>query len=348
MKSCEFLAIGDLHLNSMTNLFPNYAFNPNTLIYKALKIPLDYAKDEGIKYIILLGDLFDNPSPNQESQKELLEFIMKYSHLKIFAIAGNHDYSSTEEISLKMAQFSTLISDKLDHFKIITEPKLYNIQGIPFSFLPWPHCRTLKTPSVNIAHIEVPGSTSDSGKLLKSNYVISKKGIWYIGHLHTKQEIDNYAYYPGNLYQKNFGERLNKGFYHVKVKYDGVNLKSKHEFIAIKSPFTLHNIRIKKPKDFDLVTLPNPNDIKQYKLFVSKDVEIPIGFLEKYPNVVDVAGKLSLKEINTLNNEGFEIESSNIDFNVLDGLETFMIKDGLDNKQVHRAKIIVENILKGV
>ncbi len=144
MASCEFIAIGDLHLNSLNNIFPNLNTEPNDLIYKALNSALRWARDNGIKDIILLGDVFENPNPSQAEQRRFLNFLVKNKRFNFYIIAGNHDIENVEKSSLDMSTFTTDISNQLDHVKIFLEPKLIYIKGVPFSFLPWPHHKTLQ------------------------------------------------------------------------------------------------------------------------------------------------------------------------------------------------------------
>jgi DNA repair exonuclease SbcCD nuclease subunit len=345
MASLEFICIGDLHISGLNNLFPNYSFDPNHLIYKALKVPLSYAKENGIKVIIFGGDIFHNPDPSQQEQREFIDFLRKHNKFKFYAIAGNHDYSNTEKISLEISKFTSEISNNLDHVKFFIKPELMKIEGIPFSFLPWPHHKTLERPSVNIAHVEVTGSIADNGKILEDGYKISNSGLWYVGHLHRIQEIGR-ANYPGTLYQRTFAEPLLKGFFHVKLEYNKGELSGEHEFVTVDPVYKLITLKISDVDELKQVKKPDSDNIKQYLLLMKNGVEIPAGFLEDFPNVIDVRGKLSIKEINQLEQDGFSMQDTSSSVDILEGLEDFLLNDGLDKSEVKTAKRYIKSFIE--
>lgn len=346
VKEVELILIGDPHLLSLNKLFPNLSINPDTFIYKSLETAIEYAIENGIIHVIILGDVFDHPNPEQEDQKRFLDFLLQYKSLKFWIIAGNHDYSDNDgHISINMSKFVSSVSDQLSHVRFFTNPELVEIEGIPFSFLPWPNCKTLQKNSVNIAHVEIAGFRTDSGRVLDKGYEISKNGIWYIGHLHRRQE----PYYPGNMFQKSFGEPYSpKGFFHCTVRQRNGMLTEKHTYIAVKPPFRLENVKIQEYSDLKFLKKPNDQRIIQYKLHVKKGIDLPVGFLEDYPNVIDVFGKLTNKELSSLEKEGFTIDSEDMEFDFLDSVEYLLLKDGLTNKEVKRAIRIVDNLVSTI
>jgi DNA repair exonuclease SbcCD nuclease subunit len=334
----EAIFYGDNHFGGLGSLFPNYSFDPDDMAYKSLAYALDYAKENGIKDVFLLGDVFHTPHPTQSQQRRLLRFFLKYPRLRIHAIAGNHDFSTEDELSLEMVDFTAEISSNLEHVKFYTKPTLLEIKGVPVSLLPWPHASTLEKSSLNVAHIEVSNSVSDNGKTLKTGYKISKSGVYVIGHLHRRQSYSKRVYYPGTMYQRTFGEPLPKGFCRGTIKRVRGELEWDMDWIQTQPPYELHNIRINDPADFKLITKPDPHKIRQYKLFIRKGIEIPTGFLEDYPNVIETAGKLSVKEIESLEGQGFEIEVIDQSFNLLDKLDPFLASKGLNPEEIKIAR----------
>lgn len=342
MAELEALFYGDNHFGGLGSLFPNYSFDPDDMAFKSLAYALNYARDEGIKYIFLLGDIFHSPHPSQAQQRRLLTFLARYPKLKIFALAGNHDFSTEDELSLEMANFTVEMSDKLGHVSFITQPTLVEIKGIPVSLLPWPHASTLERNSLNVAHVEVSNSVSDNGKTLKTGYKISKTGVYVIGHLHRRQSYSDRIYYPGTMYQRTFGEPLPKGFCRGTMKRVRGVLEWEMDWIPVQPPYELHNIRINDPKDFKLITKPDPYKIRQFKLFVKAGIEIPTGFLEEYSNVIETAGKLTVKEIENLEGQGFQVEAIDQSFNLLDELDPFLTEKGLNPKEIRIAHRYIE------
>lgn len=342
--SLEALFVGDLHLGGMTNLFPNYTFSPDDMVYKTLTYAFRYAQEEGIKHVFLLGDIFDHPYPTQEQQERLLAFLMRFPKLYVYLNAGNHDFSTEHHLSLRMVDFTSRISQKLEHVKLFTKPELLEIRGVPVSMLPWPHAKTLEKKSLNIAHIEISNSVSDNGKTLKNGYQLSPTGCYVIGHLHRRQMYSKRVYYPGTMFQKTFGEPLPKGFGRGLFSYKRGQLDWSMDWIEYQPPYQLYNVRIQQPQDFKLIKKPNPDKIVQYKIFIKNGVEIPPGFLEEYHNVVDAAGKLTLKEIDTLEKQGFSFDVTQDDqtLDLLDILDPFLEKEGLSKDDIKIAHTYVK------
>ena len=52
---------------------------------------LNYLKEEAIDVLLIAGDIFDSPTPPNESVKLFYKFLKDASFLQIFYIAGNHD-----------------------------------------------------------------------------------------------------------------------------------------------------------------------------------------------------------------------------------------------------------------
>lgn len=347
MEEVEFVTIGDLHLGAHKNTFPNYDLNPDDLILKAAKVPLEYARENGVKYAIFLGDIHNDPNPSQIAQKQFIEFLKKYSDLQIYLIPGNHDYSDTDKISLQMSAFTTELSQKLNHVHFMLHPELVYLDGVPFSFLPWPYYQTLHDPSVNIAHVEIKGAQMDGGKIFNKGFSLTPDNYYFIGHLHRYQVI-GLAYFTGSLYQKTFAEPFNKGFHHVKAWYNKTKnkIKCQPEWIPTKPPFELCNLKVLHPQDLKKVLPPNPNKITQYRLLLRNGIQLPTGFLENHPNVIDVTGKLSQRELDSIEKENFAISMESSDVDILDGLDEFLQKDGLSTQQTKRANILLQNLIK--
>lgn len=285
------LAVGDLHLGGLKFL-NGFIQDPDDYIYKSLDDVVVYAKEHSIKTVILLGDIFDNPYPSQEDHKRLFKYLLA-SGLDWYIISGNHDVDleagDNPVNSLLMPEFYTSEMKKSIH--IYTKPRLIKIAGVRVCFLPWPHSQSLtKKPCLNVAHITLSKARSDAGRVLEGRKIRRNPNhYWTIGDLHTKQKYSDRVHYPGNLYQKTFGESLPKGFSHLIVKETGGELLVDDRWIPVEPPFSLVQLAIDSLEDLDKVEDLNRNKPTFYRLKVtSPEVVLPSKFRENHPHVLSV------------------------------------------------------------
>jgi calcineurin-like phosphoesterase family protein len=320
----QAVVITDLHIGGYKFL-EDYVEDPDKFIYKAIQSVADYAKDNGIKYMFILGDIFDNPNPTQAMQRRLLKFL-KGLGLKIHMIFGNHDYSSDGKHSLVMSEFFAKESSKNLH--IYLEPTLIEVEGIPFSMLPWPYSKSLtKGPCINCAHITIKGSKGDTGKTMSKGESIRLRDnqFWMIGDLHTRQK-----YYPGTLVQKSFGESLPKGFSHLSVQLKDDKLVVSEDWIVRKPEYELVNLRIDNIGDLDKIEAFDKTNIKLYTLKISQDVVLPANVRQKYPNIHNIKFD-GIEKV--LDKTGETIDLNGI-ADPLKGIRRFMKREGLSPEEV--------------
>ena len=353
MPSSEILCIGDLHLGCYKNIFSGvshpkiFTLHSDDVIYDCIRQAHEYAVDQGIRHIVFLGDIFDTPFPDQYEQMYCINMLISLKPINVHIILGNHDYSSKLANSLILSKFAAHIAS-LDHVRIYHTPESGNIDGVPVNFLPWPHNKKPSSQtknSVNFAHIEIPGSVSDSGKVFTEGYKIKRNNdFWIIGHLHTYQKYKN-VIYPGNLLQKNFGESLPKGFLHAKIssRNDLITVKSR---LVPTSPYIeLVNAHIKTPADLTKVkeNTEISGVIRLYKLFLY-DFEIPKDIIAQHTNIIyheKIRGKSTSKE-----QEAAEKHSiTNAHSNVMQDMTDFLKQRGLSKKQVIFAKTELQKLL---
>lgn len=326
MAELSFVAVGDIHLNGL-NFLEDYVENPDDMIYKALDDAVTYAKDNGITVLIILGDIFDNPNPSQESQKRFLNYL-KSIDLTVYAISGNHDVTSEGEHSLVMSEFFT--EELKGKVHIFTKPTLVKIAGVPVSFLPWPHTEPLtKKPGLNIAHVTLSKAKSDLGRQLEGVRIKRNENqFWIIGDLHTYQVYSSRVVYQGMMYQGSFGEMGPKGFGDFTVFVDDAGIRVEQEFIINKPPFELVKLKIDEASDFDKIQAYDKNNLVLYKLALGPDVVVPANLRQTYPNILDIDyGKNAVKKI-----DGKTISFKGVK-NPLEGLKEYLMKDGLSEKE---------------
>lgn len=350
--STEVVFIPDLHIGAFGTVFSDLD-NPDDLIYEAANQVITYARNNGIKNVIFLGDLFDAAEPTQKQVSDFIAFLFSLQPLNVYIIPGNHDYEHISHNSLEILNF--LVSVKLiPHVQLFLQPTDALIDGVPFSFLPWPHhnkkkLRMRKGPAINIAHIEQAGALRDNGNVIEEGVVLNtKRDYWIIGHLHRKQEKDR-VFYPGTLFQRTFGEPLPKGFSHSIIKYGSNGLKVKHKWRAIQPPFEMHNIRVEKPEDLQLV---EPYDIKnrpikRYKLFIRNGVALPPNYRQDNQHVVKIDGWKTKKEAEALEKGTLLLDSQTLVGSkklIFFDLNTVLKKHKLNKTKRRKARTIVTKI----
>ena len=338
--STEIAFVGDLHLDALLKYWPE----ANLLQLGAVRKVLSSCVLEGIEHVVFLGDIADGIRDStgtamrlsEGAQCGLLDLLIEFDgKLGIHIIPGNHDHADIGNHSLQL--FLTMQKHGLfKSTRFYYTPTKTKIDGVPVHFLPWPH----KTPDpravFGVAHYEVSGASSDSGKQLRGD-MHEYDTIVMQGHLHTRQRVRNHIY-PGTLYQMNFGESLPKGYGVVRVNSSG---KLKYRWVEVDPPFKLYNIVANSLKDLKPIV---KDPYRLYKLFVSDNVTIPSDFLTRYPNIVNSLQFSDGQELQSLQDAEFDIGSSVEEFNHAQFLEPFLQAQKAPAWQIKRAIEIMEGV----
>jgi DNA repair exonuclease SbcCD nuclease subunit len=332
-KQFEAVFTSDWHL---TGLNKHFSDGDERILAEAEKI-FQYALNNGIKFVIIPGDISDNPNLPFDTYTALFNLFYKYDKLlTIIYVAGNHDFENIEKMSMNfMRRLSKTKAFK--NLQIILKPERIEIEGVPVNLLPFPALKTLskKTGALNVAHVEYTGAVGDNGRTLKTKQELQshKNDFTISGHIHQYQYMQaKRAVYCGNPFQKNFGESLPKGFVHARVTLNGDRVDVEHKFVENKPSFTLQNIHIKDLNDFK--RLKHDSNVR-YKLHIDPDVPVPADIMLQYPNItggIVYTGKGD-KALDT--EDTIKIERADIDPEF--GLAEFLGAEGLDQKQIKLA-----------
>lgn len=352
MPSTRLLWVGDLHIGGLGSYFPNHK-NPNKYIYKALTQACEYAREEGIKHVIVPGDVFDSPYPTQEEIIEFVQFTIAYIDLEFIIYPGNHDYESSQQVSLELMHFINKLG-ATKNVRLFMEPTAIKVDGVPVQILPWPHHKRLKgPPSLILAHVTVQGVKMNSGYKSRSSIVIEpKKDFWVIGDIHERHEFHERILYPGLMYQTNFGEKAGKGFTVLDVSYsEERGIRVKHKRHIIEAPFTLRNVVISSVEDLE--TVDGSDASIRYKLFIKADVRLPDNFLAEHPNVIwhtpfKNKAQLSMMQQGEAFAEFLEDATDTVKDTqkmITRGLRTYLQSREWDDKKIKRAYGIVKRIV---
>jgi DNA repair exonuclease SbcCD nuclease subunit len=139
----------DWHLGFLHGKHPKPV---STLMQEIVK-PCKYARENGIQHVIVSGDICHSYIMSPDVQRAIYRLADKYKDLMFWMIPGNHDYHSKNVTSLE-ALFET--TRRYDNLRIILQPSVEQLDGVPFTFLPFPYVeRVLDTQSVLVGDVGV-------------------------------------------------------------------------------------------------------------------------------------------------------------------------------------------------
>lgn len=334
----KFCALGDLHLDKLDGLFAN----ANELLFNEWSKSADYALEQEIKELIILGDVADRSRLSEEARVTLQDFLYKYdSKLNIRIILGNHDVEHEGMHSLE-AIANMVKNGAFKSVKVYTKPKQLVLGGVPVNFLPFPHSSPIPykgMQTLNIVHLERPGALRDNGTSIDADHGVKDESdhIFVSGHLHTPHEVGN-THFVGTLYQTNFGERLPKSFTVGKVVAEGKQLRCKLIRVPNDPAFKLTMLKVESVNDLKKIT---NNPLHLFKVVVKRGVELPYDVGAKHPNVVNSIATYKTEKEATAILQDSEVQ---IKFDLLDRLTQELKERGLSKEQAKRGKQIVEEI----
>ena len=344
--SFEFLAIGDLHLEKMQNLLPN--LNTIDLQLSALQEAVDYAVENGIKYIFQLGDVFENPYPSQDTLTKFIDFLCKNNKVQWRIILGNHDFATTAEDSMNTTNYIASNFNELKHVKIFHKRRHEVIEGFDFVYVPYPFTtklKSVKNQAICFGHFDIKGVARFNDTKVEHGVTEEKlkKDKWIIGHNHKYQKF-KYGVYSGTLYQTNFGETLPCGFLHCSIKRKNGEIVLKHTRQIVSPIYELCNIKVDNIDDLTCIEKD-----KYYKIFTHKNVVLPSDLTIRYPNILKIVGYSNKKQLKELKNGSISLSKTSVLFNPLKGLKHTLIEvHKLDKKKTKKAIKIAKSIIKEI
>ena len=322
----DIAAIGDFHLDKLSDLIPNHL----DLQFATLDKIMRQIKDKGIKHVVLLGDVFDTINPSDEVAIRFHNWILKHKSIQFDWVVGNHDATSLDKCRVDLAK-ETWAASLSGQLRIHRQPTIIDKH---IGFLPYPHKQPLKGVSVNFAHVDRPGAMRDNGSKTRTTGEWDEKANFVIGHIHTAQSI-KLTHYPGAPFQLSFGEQGEKFWAHIRVN---TKLK-KVKFIPvlIHPEYRLHNLVISKVEDLEL--LPEAPDY--CKLWVEPGVTIPKRLLMEKPNcVMATQGTNVSKDLaDIINKMENVVPVIDVKYGLSDYLQT---KHNLTDKQMKIANRLVD------
>lgn len=241
----KIIHCSDLHLDSRmeSNLTSEQAVERNNEIFLTFKRLISYAKENDVKVIMIVGDMFDERRVSERIVELVKGAIYEAEDIDFLYLRGNHDENSDVLCKLKQLNNVKLFSDKWIYYQ-------YGDVTIGSVELDRNNCEviydelSLDAASTNIVMLHGQESAQAGEDLVCLNKLKSKH-IKYLalGHLHSykKEALDlNGEYcYCGCLEGRGFDECGEKGF--VLLNVEGKEIKT--SFVPF-SKRVLHDIHI--------------------------------------------------------------------------------------------------------
>lgn len=294
--SLEFVGIGDLHLDGKLR---KYLPDLNSRIMSEVDKVIVYARRNGIKLVVLYGDICETPTMSKEAGILFLRHLLANTDLMYIIDLGNHDTENSETHSL---QFFTELckSGMLPHVKIVETPTTFFAKSdTPLRVLPWPSLDT-RADCFNVIHEAVRGAVWDHGRPIDDAKRVKHWSA--AGHIHTAQTCGK-VNFSGTLYQTSFGEKPKKYFHHV--QWDDADSQPEVKRIRHSPSFKLVNLVVQSEADLESIE-DDPNTL--YKVFVHADVALDATTFDSKPNVVKVNSFKSKTELQTLITEELRLD----------------------------------------
>lgn len=285
----NIIILGDIHFG--LKRFSVNVLRDQIKVFTNQIIP--YMKENNIKQIFQLGDIFDNRTTADiiwfETLKKEFFDVLKNENIELFTLKGNHDIALRESLDIALVD---TISDIYDNVHVFSEREYIKIGEMNVYVIPWMtkgkklEKAELKDQDYVLGHFEVrnfamvPGVMDVSSELTEAFFQENErlKGV-FSGHYHLRN-IKGFLKYVGSLHQLNWSDYNDmKGFYHfdgfsldyipnesskkfIKVKYDDTN-NTQGKFIEVKG-LKPHSLYLSSEEFEELLPTLKNHEIKTF------------------------------------------------------------------------------------
>jgi len=241
-EQIQFIHCADLHIG--TNRIDNQERKRDFL--DSFKDLANYAITSKINFIVISGDFFDKKQIDPDSLEGAISILslLRDAKIDVLVIEGNHDASIYSEenswlyflskknyLKLLQTKFSNgepIITEWDDKSKVGSYMDYGDIRIFGVGYLGASTKKKIELIesklvknkfNIMLLHASVNAMIQlDLGGVKKEDLMILKDKINYLalGHIHHKEEIDNWIFNPGSLENWRLEEAGNKkGFFHV-------------------------------------------------------------------------------------------------------------------------------------
>jgi DNA repair exonuclease SbcCD nuclease subunit len=182
---------------------------------RLLEQQLDLCRQHKCSHVVMLGDLFDDPNPNQDKLAMVLEVFSGEKDLPIMCIAGNHDVQDAKVNSLRLLA-KLPGAGALRNISFHIKPEVVKWEGFRILALPWGNPLPDDRVHLTVFHETALGCRRDNGTP-SSKGMEEFNNLSIGGHIHTPQASGKYVY-AGTAVQMSFGEDSSKRFLYVNMR----------------------------------------------------------------------------------------------------------------------------------
>lgn len=233
----KFIHAADLHIGAAFSGIRQ----PNGLVAskllnapnEALNQMIQDACTQEVDFVILAGDLFATPQPDQQS---LLQFrtammVLAAANIPVFAGTGNHDFGLREKLQSLVPDNVHLFADQGETFQITTLENnsvavsgfSYNQRHLSTSLVPAFPQRDLSVDyHIGVYHGEQSGTSGQYAPFTIPDMLSKQYDYWALGHIHQRNLLHERPFiaYAGNLQGYHEKEVGAKG-YQLVTELDG-------------------------------------------------------------------------------------------------------------------------------
>lgn len=229
----RFVHTADLHVGKSRTL-PDYLERQEIMLDGIYKV----AADQGIKLVVMAGDIFESKNIRWEEQRVFIEKIFKYDPDFTTVICnGNHDELAAGASHMWLPAMIAENGGLKNTYIVDGESKIIELDDLEMAVIPVVHhnmtTEALKTeveemygqvstskPFVVMLHATISGANTDVGYNISGGPRIPDLDFvdyWAVGDIHMSQQIGEKAWYCGSPIQHNFGDAQPKGVLVVEV-----------------------------------------------------------------------------------------------------------------------------------
>lgn len=310
----DAIGIGDLHLTSASGhgaWSKYYPGDSDTAILNEAQKAVNYGLERGITNVFLYGDVCDSPKMSYQAHEALYNFFSRNHQCEFYVILGNHEILTASSSHHSLSLFQAFHS-ALPNVHIFVKSETVKIDGALVQFLPFPE-HSFSHKALNVCHIDVAGSTMDSGMPSKSD-IDPEDYVIVAGHIHTSGQV-KHCYYSGTMIQTNFGESEQKYFHliHFNSSKDyEIRLVPTHPEFILRTKIINSNADI----DDALQEAKNSKNKIVWRLIVADGCDVDLSSL-------DLSSKLNIAQVKSYKTKKDlqDLASGSIDYVSIDDIK---------------------------
>lgn len=235
MFNLKFIHAADIHLGSpflgLKNAYEDVKDLMHHSINRAFEKMITDAVAENVDFVLIVGDLFDEPNPSFNVIETAIDGFekLKRANIPVLLSFGNHDYLN-EEIPSSIFPDNVQVFDDRVSVKTIRTVQNENVKVAGFSY------KTRAEPQSRIDEYPVNGNDADYyigtlhgsmdglnspearyAPFTKDQLISKHYDYWALGHIHKRVQLNDnpLIQYSGNTQGRHINEQGVKGYYLV-------------------------------------------------------------------------------------------------------------------------------------